>query len=87
MGDDSILLFKTCELLGFINADILKEGILVCHLVIAIPYCSRYCYTEDIYKADIIQDYWCVCFDVPPCFHLALLFISSMGHGHELTFT
>ena len=33
--------FKTCELLGFINKDILKEGILVCHLVIAILYCSQ----------------------------------------------
>ena len=67
--DDSTLLFKTCGLLGFINADILK-GILVCHLVIAILYCSRYCCTKDIYKADMIQVYQCACYDVPLCFIL-----------------
>ena len=55
MGD-STLLFRR-ELIGFINTDILKEGNLVCHLIIAIPYCSRYCYTKYIYK-DMIQVYW-----------------------------
>ena len=37
---DSTLLLKHV-LLGFINKDILKEGILVCHLFIAILYCSQ----------------------------------------------
>ena len=36
----STLLLKHL-LLGFINKDILKGGILVCHLVIAILYCSQ----------------------------------------------
>ena len=40
MGD-STLLFLKHVLLGFINKDTLKEGILVCHLVIAILYCSK----------------------------------------------
>ena len=39
MGDSTLLLKHA--LLGFINKDILKEGILVCHLVIAILYCSQ----------------------------------------------
>ena len=77
----------TCELLGFINTDILKEGILVFHLVIAIPFCSRFCYKKYIYKAGMIQVYWCTCYDVPPCFHLVLFFISSEGHKREHTFT
>ena len=55
MGD-STLLFRR-EWFGF-NTDILKEGNLVCHLIIAIPNCSRYCYTKDIYK-DMIQVCWC----------------------------
>ena len=38
---DSTLLLKHM-VLGFINKDILKDlGILVCHLVIAILYCSQ----------------------------------------------
>ena len=40
MGDSTLLLKHV--LLGFINKDILKEGILVCHLVIAILYCSQW---------------------------------------------
>ena len=51
----------------------------VCHQVIEILYCSRYCYTKDIYKVDMIQVYWCGCYDVPLSFHLALFFISSVG--------
>ena len=39
MGDSTLLLKHV--LLGFINKDILKEGILVCHLVPAILYCSQ----------------------------------------------
>ena len=39
MGDSTLLLKHV--LLGFISKDILKEGILVCHLVIAILYCSQ----------------------------------------------
>ena len=39
MGDSTLLLKHV--LLGFINKDILKEGILVCHLVIAILYFSQ----------------------------------------------
>ena len=39
MGDSTLLLKHV--LLGFINKDILKEGILVCHLAIAILYCSQ----------------------------------------------
>ena len=39
MGDSTLLLKHV--LLGFINKDILKEGIFVCHLVIAIPYFSQ----------------------------------------------
>ena len=39
MGISTLLLRHV--LLGFINKDILKEGILVCHLVIAILYCSQ----------------------------------------------
>ena len=42
-GDYTLLLKHV--LLGFINKDILKdflkEGIIVCHLVIAILYCSQ----------------------------------------------
>ena len=37
---DSILLLKHL-LLGFINKDILKEWIIVCHRAIAILYCSQ----------------------------------------------
>ena len=37
MGDSTLLYV----LLGFINKDILKEGILVFHLVIEILYCSQ----------------------------------------------
>ena len=40
MGD-SIPLLRQYELLGFINKGILKEGILVCHLVRAILYCPQ----------------------------------------------
>ena len=39
MGISTLLLKHV--LLGFINKDILKEGILVCHLVISILYCSQ----------------------------------------------
>ena len=39
MGDSTLLLKHVW--LGFNNKDILKEGILVCHLVIAILYCSQ----------------------------------------------
>ena len=39
MGESTLLLKHV--LLGFINKDILKEGILVCHLAIAILYCSQ----------------------------------------------
>ena len=39
MGDLTLLLKHV--LLGFINKDILKEGILVCHLVISILYYSQ----------------------------------------------
>ena len=39
MGDSTLILKHV--LLGFINKGILKEGILVCHLVIAILYCSQ----------------------------------------------
>ena len=39
IGDFTLLLKHV--LLGFINKDILKEGILVCHLVISILYCSQ----------------------------------------------
>ena len=39
MGDSTLLLKHV--LLGFINKTILKEGILVCHLVIAILYRSQ----------------------------------------------
>ena len=39
MGDSTLLLKHV--LLGFINKVIFKEGILVCHLVIAIIYCSQ----------------------------------------------
>ena len=37
---DSILLLKHL-LLGFIKKDILREWIIVCHLAIAILYCSQ----------------------------------------------
>ena len=39
MGDSTLLLKHV--LVGFINKYILKEGILVCHPVIAILYCSQ----------------------------------------------
>ena len=40
MGDSTLLL-KHVVLLGFIKKHIFKKGILVCHLVIAILYCSQ----------------------------------------------
>ena len=39
MGDSTLLLKHV--LLSFINKDILIEGILICHLVIAILYCTQ----------------------------------------------
>ena len=39
MGDSTLLLKHV--LLGFINKDIFKEWIIVCHLAIAILYCSQ----------------------------------------------
>ena len=58
----------------------------MCYLVIAILYCSLYCYTKDIYKVDMIQVCWCACYDVPLSFCLALFFISQWDES-ELTFT
>ena len=43
----------------------------VCHQVIEILYCSRHYYIKDIFKVDMIQVYWCACYDVPLSFHLA----------------